>query len=276
MFIILSQIFFGVFVFGIFAVCSIVFRRRPSNERNWSLDQEKLPRAEFGEDGKILVYNVRHTSYRTTTDYAVSHYDREYDLNKLKKVWFFLIPFTGYRGAAHSFLSFEFEEGIFVSVSVEIRKKVGEKFSAKRGLFREFELMYVVADERDVVRLRVEHHKDKVFMYPTSLTKEQGQELFRDMLARANKLAEKPEFYNTILNTCITNVVHHINVADPGKVSVYDRRVFLPERLDEYMYERGFIDTDLSFYDAKEKHRIDMVAKEHAEHPDFSLKIRGR
>ncbi len=252
-----------------------LYKKRPLKDRNWSPDQKILPTAEFKEDGKILIKNVRHISYKTATDYTVSHYDREYDLNKLKKVWLSLVHFTGYKYAAHTFLSFEFEDDVFVSISVEIRKKKGEKYSAVRGLFRQFELMYVIADERDVIRLRTDHHKDNLFLYPLRFTKEQSQELFLDMLKRSNELTQNPEFYHSVSNACFGNIVKHINRVVPGKIP-FDYRVVLPENADQYIHALNIIDTELPFQEIRKKHIINHFAKEHGEDPDFSLRIRGR
>jgi hypothetical protein len=121
MFLILCEAFIAI----IAVIAFFIFRKQPSNDRDWSLNQAILPRAEFKDGGKILIKNVRHVCYKTATDYTVRYYDREYDINELKKVWFFLVPFTGYKGAAHAFVSFEFENDAFVAISIEIRKKKG-------------------------------------------------------------------------------------------------------------------------------------------------------
>jgi hypothetical protein len=267
-------VFIAVVVFALY-----VFWKRPSNDRDWSPDQQLLPVVEFkvppvgGE--KILIKNIRHTSYKTAKDYTVSYYDREYDLNKLQKVWLFLTHFTGYKFAAHSFLSFEFEGGEFVSISIEVRKKKGEKYSAVKGLFRQFELMYVIADERDVVKLRTDHHKDNVFLYPLKLSKEKSQELFCDMLKRSNNISQTPEFYHSISNACFGNIVDHINNILPGKMP-FDYRVILPENADKYAHALDMIDTDFPINEARKKHQINALAEKYADDPDFSLRIRGR
>jgi len=271
MFLILCEAFIAI----IAIVAFFIFRKHPSNDRDWSPDQNVLPVAEFKDGGKILIKNVRHVCYKTATDYTVRYYDREYDINKLKKVWFFLVHFTGYKGAAHSFISFEFENDVFVAVSVEIRKKRGEKYSAVRGLFRQFELMYVIADERDVVKLRTDHHKDNVFLYPLKLSKEKSQELFRDMLKRANTLAEEPEFYHSARNACFENIVDHINAILPEKMP-FDYRIIFPENADRYAHALDLLETDLPISEARKKHLINPLAEKYANDPEFSLRIRGR
>ncbi len=251
-------------------------RKIASNEREWNPDQKILPIAEFKNDGKVFVRNVRNISYQTLTKYTLNYYDREYDINKLERVWFILEPFKEYIGAAHAFLSFEFDGGVFVSISAEIRKKNGEKYSAQKGLFREFELMYVIADERDVIKLRTNHRKNNVFAYPLKIKKEESQKLFLDMLTRANEIGKKPEFYNTLSNACATNVIRHINNNIQKKLSWMDYRIFIPEHLDKYLHNQNLLDTDLPYVTAREKHRINHLAEKHAEDQDFSLRIRGK
>ncbi|TRZ51523.1 DUF4105 domain-containing protein [bacterium] len=275
MLLILFEFFSSISLIACLFIFFLISKRHPSNNREWSPDQKILPVAEFANDGKILIKNVRNVCYKTTTDYLVDHYDREYDINKLKMVWIALVHFTGYKGAAHSFLSFEFDDGAFVSISIEIRKKVGEKYSAVKGLLRQFELMYVVADERDVIKLRTDHHRDNVFLYPMKLSKEKSQELFHDILERANDLAQNPEFYNSISNACFGNIATHINKVMPKKLPL-DYRIILPENADEYLCTFGLIDTDLPFLEMREKHKINHLVKQYADDPNFSRRIRGK
>ena len=269
------QVIFILILFVLFLLIFYLSGKHPSNERDWSKNQAILPFAEFKKNGKVLIKNIRHCSYKTANDYSVSYYDREYDINRLKKVWFLLVHFTGWKGAAHAFVSFEFEDGTFVSVSVEQRRQKGESFSAFKGLFRQFELMYVIADERDTILLRTEHHKNNIFLYPLKLSKEKEKELFCDILKRANALAKNPEFYHSITNACFGNIVDHINNILPKKIPL-DHRVFLPENADKYLYDLGLIDTDLHFSEIRKKHQINVLAEKYANDPNFSQKIRNK
>jgi hypothetical protein len=124
-------------------------------------------------------------------------------------------PFSGIPGSAHTLLSFEFENDIFVAISVEIRKEKGESYHPAKGLFDQYELMYVIGDEKDLIKLRANYRKDTVFLYPIKAEVEDIRSLFLDMIARTNKLKEKPEFYNTLTNTCTTNIVARRMIAAP-------------------------------------------------------------
>lgn len=247
--------------------------RHPSNDREWNDDQKILSYADI-KGRSITIHNIRNFTYRSNSDYTPAYYDKNFDLDKFKKVWYIVEPFEGIPGSAHTFLSFEFEDNQFVSISVEIRKEKGETYNPIKGLFDKYELMYVIADERDVVKLRTNYRDDQVFVYPVKTTKEKGQALFLDMLTRANKLKESPEFYNTIVNTCTTNIVKHVNTVTPKRVPLFNLRVLLPENSDKLAYELGLLDTDLSFEQAREYYFINDRALKYADDPNFSVRIR--
>jgi hypothetical protein len=245
---------------------------RPSNERHWASDQRIMPYADIN-GSLVTVHNVRNFTYRTTTDYDISYYNHIYDLDTLDSVWYIVEPFSGYVGAAHTFLSFGFND-TFVAISVEIRKEKGEVFSPLKGLFKRYELMYVVADEHDVIGLRANYRKDLVYVYPVKTTRERMKQLLLDMLTRANAVSEHPEFYNTLTNTCTTNIVRHVNTLVPGRVP-FSYKVLMPKYSDELAYHLGLIDTNLTFAEAREHFLINARAAAFADDPAFSTRIRG-
>lgn len=245
---------------------------RPSTTRDWNEDQKVLQTVEV-KDNFITVKNVRNFTYRSTSDYTPGYYDKTYDLNKLKKVYFIVEPFSGYVGAAHTFLSFEFEDNVFVSISVEIRKEKGESFSAVKGLLRQYELTYVIADEKDVVKLRSNYRKDQVYVYPVKADLEKSKTLFLSMIQRADKLAKDPEFYNTLTNTCTTNIASHVNDITSNRVP-FNLAILFPANSDHLAYDLGLIDTDLSFDEARKKFLINEKAEKYADDENFSVKIR--
>ncbi len=250
------------------------FVTSPSNDRDWNNDQDTLPFAEIN-DNLISIHNIRNFTYASTTSYIPSYYDKVFDLNKIKRAWYVVEPFSGIPGSAHTFLSFEFEDDQFVAISIEIRKEKGETFSPIKGLFNQYELMYVIADERDVVKLRSNYRKDLVYVYPSKATKEKTQALFLDMIKRTNDFKTHPEFYNTITNTCTTNIVKHVNKVTPNRVPLFNLRILLPAKSDKLAYDLGLIDTDLSFKEARVRYFINDRAMKYADAPDFSVKIRG-
>lgn len=249
------------------------FLNSPSNNRDWATDQAILPYSEIN-GSKISIYNIRNFSYKSVSDFIPNYYDKVFDLDDIETVWYVVEPFAGYKGAAHTFLSFGFKNGQYISISVEIRKEKGESFSAVKGLVRQYELMYVIADERDVIKLRTNYRKDEVFLYPVKTTRENMRTLFLDMITRANKLNEKPEFYNTLTSTCTTNIVEHVNKISPKRIPLASEIIF-PAESDRLAYELGLINTNLSFDDARKKFHINERALKYADYPNFSQKIRN-
>jgi hypothetical protein len=257
--------------FIIIIIIIVHFVTEPSNDRNWNDDQVTLPYADVNDD-LVSIHNIRNFTYASTTSYTKSYYDKTFDLNKIQKVWYVVEPFSGIPGSAHTFLSFEFEGNEFVSISVEIRKEKGESFNPIKGMFNKYELMYVIADERDVIKLRTNYRHDQVYVYPGKTDK--ARELFLSMIARTNALKDKPEFYHSITNNCTTNIVQHIDAISPKRVPLYNLQVLFPARSDELAYNLGLIDTDLSFEEARKRFYINDRAEKYADDKDFSLKIR--
>jgi hypothetical protein len=175
---------------------------------------------------------------------------------------------------AHTLLSFGFG-GEYVAVSVEIRKERGESYSPWKGLLRQYELMYVVADERDVIGLRTNHRRDTVYLYPVRAPVEAMRRAFVEMLQRANQLAEAPEFYNTLTSTCTTNLVRHVNTIAPARIPP-SYKVILPAYSDSLAYDLGLIPNGQPLEQVRAAHRIDALAQELGVRADFSRALRRR
>jgi len=252
---------------------AFVLAVRPSNHRDWTPDQERLVRASFSGDS-VRIANVRNAFYRSVSDFDVRWEGRTYDLRRLETAWFIVEPFSDVRGPAHTFLSFGFDDGEFVAISVELRKEKGESFHPLRGLLRQYELQYVVGDERDLIGLRANHRQDSVFLYPVRTTRERKRALFVAMLERANALADRPEFYNTLWSSCTTNIVSHINAIAPRRVP-FSFKVLLPAYSDELAYDLGLLETDLPRESFRLPHLINAAAAEYADREGFSRGIRA-
>lgn len=266
------KVFFILIVLLIIAYGILCIVIRPSGTRNWNSDQA-TPAFITISTSTISIKNIRDFSYKTTSDYTPHYYDRVIPRGSVHKVWFIVEPFAK-PGFAHTFLSFELSDGTFLSISIEIRKEVGESFDPIKGVLRQYELMYVIADEHDVINLRANYRNDKVFLYPAKVSTAKANELFENMLTRADKLQESPEFYNTLTNTCTTNIIDHINSLADGTIP-FDKRIIFPEDSDYYAYELGLIDSTLPKEALREKYQINTLAKEYENSPLFSKKIRG-
>lgn len=266
---------FIAYVLGgcLLAYALLVLLVRPSTQRHWSPDQAQMARAEFNYE-QVRIQNIRNAEYRSSGDYEVHWETRSYDLKALESVWLIVEPFADWRGPAHTFLSFGFHGGEYLGVSVEIRKQRGESFSPLRGLFRQYELSYVVADERDLIGLRANHRQHDVYLYKMRATPEQIRVLLRDMLTRANQLTSEPEFYHTLTNTCSSNIVSHINRIAPGRIP-FSFSTLLPAYADDFSYDLGLIETELPRDTYRAAHRINALAEKYADSAHFSRAIRG-
>jgi len=246
----------------------------PSNHRSWIPAQAVLATAELRGD-YLTVRNIRNCQYLNADDYVVRYYDKTFDLRQLQTVDFVTVPFRDSPTLAHTMLSFGFRNGEYVAVSVEARYEQGETYSPVKGAMRQYELIYVVADERDVIGLRAKHRKDDVYLYRTRSPPELARVLLLDMMARANKLAAEPEFYDALSNNCTTNIVTHVNRAQPGRVPL-NIGGLLPGYADRLAYDMGLLDTQLPFEKLKQQAQIDRVATRYADATDFSQRIRQR
>ena len=243
-----------------------------SNERNWAADHEQLASADFRGD-QVEIHNIRNCEYTTAEDYVLRYYDKTFDLNSVRSVDFIIVPFADLPQIAHVMLSFGFENDQYLCVSVEIRREKGEKYSPVAGFLRQYELMYVVGDERDLIQLRTIHRLDDVYVYRTRATPEQSRLLLVDMLKRANKLTREPEFYHTLTNNCTTNVVNHINKLWPNRIA-YNVQVVLPGYSDRMAYALGLLDTSKSFEETRAAARVNLLAYVNRDNPRFSAMIR--
>ncbi len=243
---------------------------QPRNDRDWSADQKILPYADIAAP-LVTIHNIRNFDYRSADDYTPAYYDKTFDLRKLDSVWFVVEPF-GTFGAAHTFVSFGFGDADYVAISIEIRKEKGESFSPLKGLLRRYEIMYVVGDERDLIRLRTNYRKDPVYLYRVDTTPEKMEEMFLAMLGRANQLRAHPEFYNTLTNTCTTNLVRHVNQIAPDRVP-RSLAVLLPSNSDRLAYDIGLLDRTFTFDETRSRAKINEKA-ERASRDEFSFAIR--
>ena len=244
----------------------------PSNDRDWVAEHKLLARADFGEEGKVRIENVRNAEWLTAVDCLVKQDDRAYDLADLQSVDFIVVPFEN-KSIAHTMLSFGFGQGDYLGISAEVRVEKGESYNAALGLGRQFELIYVVADEHDLLPVRVKHRKADVYIYRTVATPDQSRAMFKDVMNRVNQLHTHPEFYDTLSNNCTTNIVRHVNALAPNRVP-FDFRVLLPGYSDQLAYELGLFDQRLPFPELKKRSWANERIVKYERDADFSAKIR--
>jgi hypothetical protein len=242
----------------------------PSNSRDWTPDVARTARATF-DGSHVTIQNVRNFNYRSENDYDQRWETRTYDLDRIQGLDLF-ISFWGPTEIAHTIVSWDFDDGQHLAISIETRKEKGESYSALRGFFRHYELYYVVADERDLVGLRTNHRGEQVYLYRVRVPPAQARALLVDYLDEVNSLADHPEWYNALTQNCTTTIRGHTQHI--GAAGSFDWRMLVNGHLDELLYERGQIDTSLPFAEIKVRSDITDKAKAADDSPDFSAKIR--
>ncbi len=245
----------------------------PSNSRNWAEQTAVLPHATFSNNF-VTIYNVRNFDYKSEKEFTTNYYTKTYNLNKLKKLYLAISYWDNNRAIAHTMLSFEFENGSCVVLSVEVRREKGEEYSTFKNLFKMNEIIYVLADERDVIRLRTNYAHERVFLLPLKFSPEHIRKLLLDILKRVNELNKNPEFYNAIMENCTTSLIRHFANISDSKAHFYIEYL-LNGRLGWRLYENGVIDTKIPPKEAKQSYYISDIAKKYDDNPDFSKKIRS-
>jgi Domain of unknown function (DUF4105) len=241
----------------------------PSNDRDWQPDVAVLASARR-EGERVTIENVRNNEYRTETDYTPRFETRTYDLAALRTADLFIAQW-GSPLIAHTIMSFGFDDGRHLAISIETRKSKGEDYSAVKGFFKQYELIYVVADERDVVRLRTNYRGEDVFLYRLRASPESVRQVFLDYLEEINRLADRPQWYNALTHNCTTAIRGHVQ---PYAGGGWSWKIYLNGYLDELIYDRGAVDTTLTLDVLRDRSRINTRAKIADRDPEFSRRIR--
>ncbi len=260
-------VFSGLFVIVLLGWLSM----KPSNHRDWQADVACLPYAEI-DGNRVTVHNIRNCDYRTETDYTVRYYDKTFDISKLDHIDLYLVNW-GIKYISHTMISFGFQGDDYLCISIETRKEKGEGYSTIKGFFRQYELIYVVADERDLVRLRTHYREgETVYLYRVEGTKQVFRSIFLDYMHYINHLKMEPEWYNALTGNCTTQIRGHTRHYT-GRTR-WDRRILLNGSVDELAYENGLLNQSLPFETLKQKSMINDRARGTDETADFSKEIR--
>lgn len=257
--------------FGIWFISQAI---EPSLEKDWTTDQATAPSAEI-EENMAHIYNIRNFTHAPDKDPKIHYYNKSFDLDKIQTVDFLISRFSEYEGISHTFLSFGFEGGDYVSVSIEARREKNEKYTPLKGLFKQYELFYVLGDERDLVGLRTDIRKEKVFIFPVKTDVKNIRKLFVDILERVNTLRETPEFYNTLTNNCNGNIIDHVNKIAPERIPFSFIALF-PGYADKQALELGLIDDDMPLEKLREKYLVPEGIKAFSDSEGFSRRLRER
>jgi Domain of unknown function (DUF4105) len=257
-----------VLFFGVVAGWSAI---RPSHDRHWRPEVAVMPRALIDSD-RVRITGVRDFDYRSRDDFTVRYQEREVLLSHLTALDFYVSYFMA-GPVGHTFLSFIFDNTPPLSISIETRPEVGEGFAPIASLFKQFELIYVVGEERDLVGVRTNQRHEAVYLYRLNTSPDDARRLLLVYLARINELADRPEFYHLLTNSCTINIVRYANAA--GRSGGVDIRHVLNGLVDNYLYYSGRIDTTLPFDELRQRSLINAAAQAADGAPDFSQRIRA-
>jgi hypothetical protein len=246
---------------------------KPSGNGDWLPDVDRTAWAEIDGD-RVTIRNLRNCDYRTETEYTNCWSDRTVYLSQIRGADFFFTNW-GPRWIGHPIVSFQFGGNDHIAFSIEARYKVGQMYSAVLGFFRQYELIFIPADERDVIRLRTNYRKDEnVYLYRTRAQPETARAIFLIYVDYLNKLRTQPEWYNALTRNCTTTLDSQI-AKDMPNPQPWNYQFVLNGTLDELLYERGRLVTGgLPFPELKWREHINPAAKAANQSPDFSALIR--
>lgn len=268
----------GYFLLGlilIVAVASVLMNviRTPSHTRNWKVQFLELPTAQRLDEDQVAIENVRDFVYGPDGEIKDARYrDETYRLSELDSLWYGISHF-GRFGLAHTFLSFGFTDGRYLTFSFEARQEVGQNYNPVLGVFGAYEMILVVSEERDVIGLRTHVRGERVFLYEIELPHDKIVNLFLEMIHRVDEIYDSPEFYHTITDNCTTSILRYAQ-----RLSTWQRyfsyKILLPGYSDQLAYDAGFLDRNRPFPEIRQEAFLD-PARTELEDPDFSRKIRG-
>lgn len=260
----------GITLAGFVVVLGWWLTLKPSNDRDWQPDVAVLPYADVNGD-QVTIHNIRNCDYRTETDFDVQHYDKTFDLDKLHSADLYMV-YWGSPAMAHTMVSFGFAGGDYVCFSIETRKEKGEGYSAVKGLFRQFEVTYVVADERDLVRLRTNYRVgEDAYLFRLRGSREQARQFFLDYVNKMNDLRTHPRWYNAVTGNCTTAIRTQRAAANRAP---WDWRMLVNGYGDTLLYERGAIFTNVPLAELKALGHVNERARAADQAEDFSRLIR--
>jgi hypothetical protein len=257
----------------VFAVLVALFLNIPaSNDRDWQTEVSVTPYATINGD-LVTIHGVRNFDYRTETDFAPRWEDRTYDLRKLDSADVIAVYWAG-KAVAHVMVSFGFQGKDYLAVSIETRKEKGEEYSTLAGFFRQYELVYIVADERDVIRVRTTYRQpqEDVYIYRTRAPLRNIHRIFLDYIQTMNDMRERPRFYNTLTTNCTTTILMHTRM-NPESPPI-SWKILLSGYVPDYLYELGRIDTTKPFAELEKLSRVNPRAHAADKDPEFSQRIR--
>tara|TARA_B110000444_G_scaffold236915_1_gene249177 strand:+ start:5293 stop:6165 length:873 start_codon:yes stop_codon:yes gene_type:complete len=247
--------------------------RKPQIDAKWNSDCEYVTTTTT-EGSTITFRNVRDFFWRTTRDRDEAWADEVVvDVEELKDIWFIVDHFHPLHGMAHTYLTFEFNDGTCLSFSFEARRRVKQRYHPWDGLWRNYELYLLVGFERDLTGLRTNARGNKDYMFRAITPPGKDKDMLHRLALKANNLAENPEWYHSFLTTCNTSIVRMVNRVTPGRVPFLWRN-FLPGYTPRAALKLGLVEDWGGLEGTLERARIDLIAQEWNGEGDYSEMLR--
>ena len=250
----------------------------PTNDKEWAPDVARISHGEIQGDTLIL-HNVRNFRYLKEDGTKGDEWTweerwetREYDLTALQGLDLYL-SYWASDHIAHAIMSWDFGSGKHLAISIETRKDIHQEYSAVKGFFKQFELSYVAADEKDLIRLRTNFRKERVYLYRLLVSPQKAHMLLEAYLSEMNTLWETPAFYDALTRNCTTAIFLHTKAINPDHSPPFDWRIVISGHLDNLLYERGLLDQTSPFPEFRQRSRVDLRMQELGEE-GFSKQLR--
>ena len=249
-----------------------------SNDRDWQPSVSRNPAAEFSptHPGLVTIRNIRDFRYRTEEDFTVRYLDADYDLSTVQSLDFIVVHWDGHQAIAHTMLSFGFADGRRLAFSAETRLEKQETYSTFKGIYKQFEILYIIGTEEDLFGLRTNYRHEQLYLYPTSSPPETARIILTDLLERVNALRDHPQFYNSLTTNCTTSLLPSLLKVFPNVK--FDLRILLNGFSDRYAMEYGWlVNPDREPFDLyKARHLVNRQVDFLPEIPDdYSERIRA-
>ena len=254
-------------------VLSFYLQLEPSNNRTWENSVARMPSVMVKGD-LVTIDGIRNFNYRTETDYDRNYYSETFDLAQISSVDI-IVSYWSSKHIAHVMTSFGFDDGKYLNISIETRKEATEQYSAIKGFFRNYELIYVASNERDVIGLRTKFRNpnEKVYLMRLATSRARARLLFEEFVKEMAQLQKRPDFYDTLLTNCTTQVFWHSHVNNP--LLRFNWKVLLSGHIPEYLYDGGALDRSLVFEELMQKSLVNEVANLSLDSERFSELIRA-
>jgi hypothetical protein len=270
-------LFLFVIAFSIPVLVYVFFILKPSNDKNWEVGFEKLPKFEI-QNNIVKIKDFRDYHYSKDKFVSANYVDRTVDVNKLERVWFVLEPFDAnkyikFDGIAHTYFVFDFKDSDPVGISVEARREKGEVFNLVPGLFNQFELMYVWASEGDLTGRRVLVGHNKVYMFPLTIKNESAKKLFFQLVNSSHSLETTPRFYNSLTSNCTNELAKVANQVKKNSIPLSYIWLF-PGFSAKELYRLKFIPTDKPYEEIQKKYDATALVEKYAGEKNMSELIR--